>query len=225
MKKNTIKLSESQLKKVIGNSIKKVLKEWAEPEEGKYYVDRMYYYPDTKSIGGDMSYSINDMAENVSPSPENARDELIEYLQYDLPNWEDEYEEDKPVVLCVTDGNNVINNTYYMSSLDSKYVNEIETALGNGAKVVVINALTNESKLNKVIAESVKKVLREGMTSDNPAYEKWETIKEYLGAEQMLEDIFQYLDSSKLEQIIEWFDQDYDFFDDEEQEEDEEEYM
>lgn len=82
-----------------------------------------------------------------------------------------------------------------------------------------------ESQLNKVIAESVKKVLREGMTSDNPAYEKWETIKEYLGAEQMLEDIFQYLDSSKLEQIIEWFDQDYDFFGDEEQEEDEEDYM
>lgn len=82
----------------------------------------------------------------------------------------------------------------------------------------------NEAQLKKMIAESVKRVLKEGMTPDNPNYEKWETIKEQLGAEQMLLDIFNYLDSSELEQIIEWFDQDYDFFGSEDEEYNEEDY-
>lgn len=83
----------------------------------------------------------------------------------------------------------------------------------------------NESELRNIVAESVKRILKEGMTADNPSYEKWETILQHLGAEQMLNDIFEYLDSSMLEQIIEWFDQDYDFFgDEEESEEDVDDY-
>lgn len=77
----------------------------------------------------------------------------------------------------------------------------------------------SENTLKQIVGESVKRVLKEGMTSDNPYYEKWETIEEQLGPEQMLLDIFNYLDSSQLEQIINWFDQDYDFFSEEENEE------
>lgn len=78
----------------------------------------------------------------------------------------------------------------------------------------------SEARLHQIIKENIKKVLKEGMTSDNPAFDKWEQIKETLGAETMVDNIFQYLDSSTLEQLVEWFNQDYDLFDDYEEEED-----
>ena len=34
----------------------------------------------------------------------------------------------------------------------------------------------NEKSLRTIIAESLKKVLNEGMTVDNPALEKWELL-------------------------------------------------
>ena len=85
------------------------------------------------------------------------------------------------------------------------------------------NIKLTENSLKAIVTESLKNILKEGMTSDNPYYEKWETIKEQLGSEQMLLDIFNYLDSSQLEQIINWFNQDYDFFNDEENEDDDSE--
>lgn len=78
----------------------------------------------------------------------------------------------------------------------------------------------SEARLHQIIKENIRKALNEGMTSDNPAYDKWEQIKETLGADTMLDNIFQYLDSSKLEQLVEWFNQDYDLFDDYDEEED-----
>ena len=78
----------------------------------------------------------------------------------------------------------------------------------------------SEARLHQIIKENIKKVLKEGMTSDNPAFDKWEQIKETLGAETMVDNIFQYLDSSTLEQLVEWFNQDYNLFDDYEEEED-----
>lgn len=74
----------------------------------------------------------------------------------------------------------------------------------------------SEARLHQIIRKNIKNALTEGMTSDNPAYDKWETIKNAIGSEQMLEDIFNYLDSSMLEQLVEWFDQDYELFDNEE---------
>lgn len=161
-KNNNIKLTESQLKKVIGNSIKKVLKEWAEPEEGKYYPGKYIYYPEDGSLAGDMGYEINDIAELVSNSPSELLKSIKEYFEYDYPTWEDEHDPEAPVILFVTqDTETAYNGVYYISSLDKQYLSDIQSKIGNGAKVVVINALTNESKLNKVIAESVKKVLKE----------------------------------------------------------------
>lgn len=78
----------------------------------------------------------------------------------------------------------------------------------------------SEARLHQIIKENIKKALKEGMTSDNTAFDKWEQIKETLGAETMVDNIFQYLDSSTLEQLVEWFNQDYDLFDDYEEEED-----
>lgn len=74
----------------------------------------------------------------------------------------------------------------------------------------------SEARLHQIIRKNIRKALTEGMTSDNPAYDKWETIKDTIGSDKMLEDIFNYLDSSMLEQLVEWFDQDYELFDNEE---------
>lgn len=77
----------------------------------------------------------------------------------------------------------------------------------------------NENAIKKIVAESLKKVIKEGMTTDNPVYNKWYEAKDLLGAEQMLDAIWNYLDSSQIEQIIEWLDQDYELWDEEDEEE------
>ena len=73
-------------------------------------------------------------------------------------------------------------------------------------------AKLNEKQLRKVVAECVKRALKEGMTADNPNFSKWDEAKEALGAETMLDAIFQYLDAGKLEQILEWLNQDYELW-------------
>ena len=65
----------------------------------------------------------------------------------------------------------------------------------------------NEKRLKSIIAESLKKVLNEGMLSDNPAFEKWEYLKDMVGAEKMLDCIFQWSSSDQIEKWIEWFDE------------------
>jgi hypothetical protein len=37
-------------------------------------------------------------------------------------------------------------------------------------------------------------------------------LKEQVGCEQMVEDIFNYLSSDQLEQLVEWFNEDYDLW-------------
>ena len=69
----------------------------------------------------------------------------------------------------------------------------------------------NNNRLRQIIRESIYKAINEGTTSDD-TFEKWELLKEQVGCEQMVSDIFNYLSSDQLEQLIEWFDQDYDLF-------------
>ena len=69
----------------------------------------------------------------------------------------------------------------------------------------------NNNRIQQIIRESIYKAINEGTTSDD-IFEKWELLKEQVGCEQMVSDIFNYLSSDQLEQLIEWFDQDYDLF-------------
>lgn len=69
----------------------------------------------------------------------------------------------------------------------------------------------NNNRLRQIIRESIYKAINEGTTSDD-TFEKWELLKEQVGCEQMVNDIFNYLSSDQLKQLIEWFDQDYDLF-------------
>lgn len=80
----------------------------------------------------------------------------------------------------------------------------------------------NLKELQYIVTESVKKILKEGMTTDNPMFDKWFEAKEMLGAEKMLDIIWNYLDSSQIESIIEGLEQDYQLWEDEEEEEFEE---
>ena len=69
----------------------------------------------------------------------------------------------------------------------------------------------NQNRIKQIVRESLYRAINEGTTSDD-TFEKWELLKEQVGCEQMVSDIFNYLSSDQLEQLIEWFNQDYDLF-------------
>ena len=160
MKMRTIKINESQIRKIIRNAIN----EWAEPGEGKFYPGKYIYYPKDDSLAGDMGYEINDIAELVSNSPEGLRTNIEEYFKYDYANWDDERDPDTPVIFFVTqDTRTAVDGVYYISSLDREYAPQIQAKIGNGAKVVPISPANavNESRLRDIITESIKRALSE----------------------------------------------------------------
>ena len=69
----------------------------------------------------------------------------------------------------------------------------------------------DQNRIKQIVRESLYRAINEGTTSDD-TFEKWELLKEQVGCEQMVNDIFNYLSSDQLEQLIEWFNQDYDLF-------------
>mgnify|MGYP007070346797 CR=1 FL=1 len=50
--------------------------------------------------------------------------------------------------------------------------------------------------IKQMVAETLNRLLKEGMTPDNPYMDMWYKIKDALGAEKMLSDVFEFLDSS-----------------------------
>lgn len=69
----------------------------------------------------------------------------------------------------------------------------------------------NKNKIQQIIRECIYKTINEG-TSFEDTIQKWEMLKEQVGCEQMVEDIFNYLNSDQLDQLVEWFNQDYDLW-------------
>ena len=69
----------------------------------------------------------------------------------------------------------------------------------------------NNNRLRQIIRESIYKAINEGTTSDD-IFEKWELLKEQVGCEQMVSDIFNYLTSVQLDELIECFNDDYDLW-------------
>lgn len=76
-----------------------------------------------------------------------------------------------------------------------------------------MNNNVTESRLRRIIRESVKRVLKEG-TTEMSDIEKWDELKEMMGSDQMLDAIFQYLDSDQISDILEELDAqtDYSYF-------------
>lgn len=62
----------------------------------------------------------------------------------------------------------------------------------------------SEKQLNKLIKESIIKVLNEG-TSDNETIDKWYQVQEAIGAQQMLDCVFNWSSSDQIEQWLQWF--------------------
>ena len=69
----------------------------------------------------------------------------------------------------------------------------------------------NQNRIKQIVRESLYRAINEGTTSDD-TFEKWEILKEQVGCEQMVNAIFSYLSSDQLEQLVEWFNQDYDLW-------------
>lgn len=77
----------------------------------------------------------------------------------------------------------------------------------------------NESKLKQIIRESIVKALNEG-TSDEVTIDKWYQVQEAIGAEQMLDCIFNWSSSDQIDQWLQWFeDEEWISFDNNEDEE------
>lgn len=206
--KQTMKLNESELQKMISESVKKHLNEFYSVDDyeedvftpidselsklGEVFVSRFYSDESNAvvAVKKELFLEVKEEVKNIMSG--------FNYKLYDIGCSE----------------------SYVMMTFKPDMgMQESKNSKKNNIKLT-------ENSLKAIVTESLKNILKEGMTSDNPYYEKWETIKEKLGTEQMLLDIFNYLDSSQLEQIIEWFNQDYDFFNDEENEdEDLENYM
>lgn len=73
-----------------------------------------------------------------------------------------------------------------------------------------------DKRLQQIISESIKKVVNEGTTFDD-TIQKWDIIIERVGCEQMVNDIFNYLNSDQLDKLVEWFNQDYELWDDDQE--------
>lgn len=66
-----------------------------------------------------------------------------------------------------------------------------------------------ENDLHKMIKESVYRVLNEG-TTDATDMDAWERCKEMVGADQMLSELENWLDSDSYHQFLENMDRNYD---------------
>lgn len=98
-----------------------------------------------------------------------------------------------------------------------QYTIYIEKSIETMGKKQIIRL--TESDVHKIVKESVNKLLSEGSTSQED-YNKWLDAEEKLGASNVLNAIWNYLDGDKLHQIVEWLNDDYDLWPDEEEEED-----
>ena len=69
-----------------------------------------------------------------------------------------------------------------------------------------------ESELRGLIRESVNRVLNEGTTDQN-MFNQWDDIKEQIGAEAMLDAIYNYMSSDEIAEIVRLIKRDYDIND------------
>lgn len=69
-----------------------------------------------------------------------------------------------------------------------------------------------ESELRGLIRKSVNRVLNEGTTDQN-MFNQWDDIKEQIGAEAMLDAIYNYMSSDEVAEIVRLIKRDYDIND------------
>ena len=74
----------------------------------------------------------------------------------------------------------------------------------------------SESVINRAINNSMRRMVNEGTTSDNIT-DRWQEVKDSLGASKMIDDLFEYLSEDQIVKILGWFNEDYQLFDDDEE--------
>lgn len=174
---SVMKFSESDLRKIVSESVKNILKEGDEMSN-MYYPEKLMYYTEDGNFGGDMGYDFLDKDELGSNDPSTIVNGMIDYLTNDYPSEKEEIYYDCVLVLYLGHGDTPPEKLY-ISSIDGKYANEIsvasEKSFGVRVPVEVVGRNTNESKisgmkqtvkinesaLRKIVAESVKRVLKE----------------------------------------------------------------
>lgn len=80
-----------------------------------------------------------------------------------------------------------------------------------------------ESDLHNIIKESVKRIIKEGHYSSDSA-QKWDQVREMVGDDAMIQELWNYLDADSIDDFIEHMDRYYELnLDSPEEEEDEDE--
>lgn len=72
-----------------------------------------------------------------------------------------------------------------------------------------------QKDLRGIITECVRKVLSEGSTYQED-YNRWEEAKERLGADGVLDEMYNFLSQDEIQEFLEHLNQYYDLWDDEE---------
>lgn len=67
----------------------------------------------------------------------------------------------------------------------------------------------NEKQLRKLIQESITNILKEG-SANSSDWERWDHIKETIGADKMLDAIFNAMDQNEIEEMLDFLEQEYD---------------
>ena len=74
----------------------------------------------------------------------------------------------------------------------------------------------SESVINRAINNSMRRMVNEG-TTDSDVIDKWQEVKDSLGASKMIDDLFEYMSEDQIVKILGWFNEDYQLFDDDEE--------
>jgi cyanate lyase len=85
----------------------------------------------------------------------------------------------------------------------------------------------NENTLKQIVAESVMRMLKEGLATNDPNIDKWYEAVQIMGAENMLDALFQYLDGDTIRDFIDTLDREYEIwgYDEDEELDDEDEEL
>ena len=56
--------------------------------------------------------------------------------------------------------------------------------------------------LHQIVKESIDTVVKEGAMRDNNLYDRWCQVKEYMGADSMLDELGSWLDDDMIEEFV-----------------------
>lgn len=164
MKKNTVKLNEQQLKKVIGESVKKVLKEWDD-----FKITDDFKLSDDMPFGTD-KVTPGDSLPIISQAPRN--DNRFNYfsdkemLKLSIRN-QIENKEGLKNSYSLKDLSKDIARRFKIDPVESfEMVKKIYKKIGGYHAIDENRIKIKESQLKKIVAESVKKVLNERFFPD-----------------------------------------------------------